>query len=279
MCICVCLSLGAVKCMYSGLEKDRLQAWRAFEALERLGNITGVDGLVARTLCNPQERESSAVHERSSLRGRAHRGPASGSEGGGKTVGCGSDGEGNWHDSVSMPGWVWKGDTSSDTVDGHYFAYGVVLDLVARGEEERERVVLAIDKLTSYIVHNDLYYIDVTGEPTKWGRWNPTDLNDDPSYIGERGGNSLQILSFLALAYSVTGKQLYADTFHDLVEEHNYFENVKNQKIDNPVRVLVECVLLGVGADRLFIRYCFLTFCGSCVCSSTTTTAITSSRK
>lgn len=134
-----------------------------------------------------------------------------------------------------MLGWVWKGDTSSDTVDGHYFAYGVVLDLVAKNEEERARVVHAIDRLTSYIVKNDLYYVDVTGEPTKWGRWNPKDLNDDPNYYSERGGNSLQILAFLALAYSVTGKEIYYETFTELTESFNYFENVLNQKIDNPV--------------------------------------------
>jgi hypothetical protein len=144
--------------LFSGLESDRLQAWRTFEALELLGNVTGVEGLVGRTMCSPSERVSAAAP---SLRGGdtghwAH-----------KTVGCGSDGEGNWHDSSSMPGWVWKGDTSSDTVDGHYFAYGVVLDLVAKDEGERARVVNAIDRLTSYIVKNDLYYIDVTGEPTK----------------------------------------------------------------------------------------------------------------
>ena len=40
------------------------------------------------------------------------------------------DGEA-WHDSSSEPGWRWKGDTSSDEVVGHMFAYPLIYDLVA----------------------------------------------------------------------------------------------------------------------------------------------------
>lgn len=199
----------------TGDETDRKSAWRAFEALEMLGNITGVPGLVGRTMCSPEEQ----------LGNRAH-----------PTKGCGDPTEvdSNWYASSTMPGWVWKGDTSSDTVNGHYFAYGLVLDHVAVTEEEKSRVINAIDYLTSYIVENNLYYIDITGNPTKWGRWNPADLNDNSQYVSERGVNSLEILGFLALAYSVTQKLIYYETFQILVQKHGYYENVLNQKIDNP---------------------------------------------
>ena len=205
----------AMRYALTGDENHRKSAWRTFEALEMLGNITGIPGLVGRSMCSPLERAGLTEHP---------------------TSGCGDpeDNTSNWHASDTMEGWVWKGDTSSDTVDGHYFAYGLVLDLVAVTAEEKSRVVNAIDRLTSYIVENDLYYIDVTGEPTKWGRWNPRDLNDDPQYLSERGGNSLEIFGFLALAYSVTGKKIYYQTFQDLARNHGYYENILNQKIDNP---------------------------------------------
>ena len=45
------------------------------------------------------------------------------------------DGE-TWHDSNSVPGWKWKGDTSSDEVVGHMFAYPIVYDLVAMEDED-----------------------------------------------------------------------------------------------------------------------------------------------
>jgi len=201
----------AIRYYFSNAETDREMAWRAFEALELLGNLTGVDGLVGRTMCSPEEARGAR-----------------------STVGCGVDGENNWHASQTYPGWVWKGDTSSDTVNGHYFAYGLVLDLVASSPEERARAENAIERITTYIVSNNLYYIDVTGEPTKWGRWNPADLNENPQYISERGVNSLEILAFLALAYSVTGRELYHQQFFTLAVDYGYYENCANQKIDNP---------------------------------------------
>lgn len=66
-------------------------------------------------------------------------------------------------------------------------------------------------------------------------RWNPTDLNDDKEFYSERGLNSLEILSYLALAYSTTGKSVYKEQFQKLALGYNYYENVLNQKIDNPV--------------------------------------------
>ncbi|CAM9276952.1 unnamed protein product, partial [Ectocarpus fasciculatus] len=205
----------AMRFAVTGDENHRKSAWRTFEALEMLGNITGIPGLVARSMCSPLERVGEGEHP---------------------TNGCGdpNDESSKWHASDSMPGWVWKGDTSSDTVNGHYFAYGLILDYVAVTEDEKSRAVNVIDRLTSYIVENDLYYIDVTGEPTQWGRWNPIDLNENSKYVSERGVNSLEILGFLALAYSVTEKPEYYATFQLLTERHGYYENVLNQKIDNP---------------------------------------------
>ena len=46
----------------------------------------------------------------------------------------------NWHDSAGISGWQWLGDTSSDTVVGHMFAYPIIYDLVAEGEEEKKEV-------------------------------------------------------------------------------------------------------------------------------------------
>lgn len=191
---------------------DRKSAWRTFEALELLGNITGIEGLIGRSMCSPEEISS----------------PNS------KTRSCGSDGENNWHSSTILPGWVWKGDTSSDTITGHYFAYGVILDHVASSFDELSRAIWAIDRITDYIVSNNYYYIDITGEPTKWGRWNPVDINDNPKYYSERGINSLEILSYLALAYSVTGKELYYREYNRLGYEEGYLRNLLNFKIDNP---------------------------------------------
>ncbi len=54
---------------------------------------------------------------------------------------------GEWHRSTSIPGWLWKGDTSSDEVAGHMFAYPLVHDLVARNEEERAAASGLVDDI------------------------------------------------------------------------------------------------------------------------------------
>lgn len=105
---------------------------------------------------------------------------------------------------------------------------------MAETEDEQSRVYRAIDDLTSYIVDNDLYYLDVDGEPTKWGRWNPADLNENADFYSERGLNSLEILAYLSLGYSVTGKEEFLEKFQSLTSKYGYYDNALNQKIDNP---------------------------------------------
>ena len=82
---------------HTQVASDRASAWKTFESLERLGQLSGVRGLIGRTFFSPEE-----------VAGEGINGGANGA-----TAGCGVDGEGNWHASTTFPGWVWKGDTSS----------------------------------------------------------------------------------------------------------------------------------------------------------------------
>lgn len=54
---------------------------------------------------------------------------------------------GDWYNSSSEPGWKWKGDTSSDEVVGHMFAYPIVYDLVASTPEEKNQVRELLDEV------------------------------------------------------------------------------------------------------------------------------------
>lgn len=195
----------ASQCFRYAVTKDpqaKADADRAFSGLQFLNNITGVHGLMARSLwpgINP---------------------PA----------GTG----GTWHNSTTDPGFVWKGDTSSDEVVGHLFALPLYYDLVAETQQEKQAVYSIIDAITSYIVTNDYYLIDVTGKPTTWGVWNPTYLNDNKDWFDERGLNAMQITSWLLSAYRITNNQTYLDSFHDLVDNYGYGYNIVNQKITDP---------------------------------------------
>jgi hypothetical protein len=75
-------------------------------------------------------------------------------------------------------------------------------------------------------VENNYYLIDKDGKPTRWGVWNPQDLNDSPDWVDDRGTNSLQMLSYLLLAYKLNGDPYFLDHFNNLVNNHGYAESI-----------------------------------------------------
>jgi len=178
----------------------KADAWHSFEGMEFLNNVTGIAGLMARSVLNQTATPSS----------------------------------GTWHNSTVYPGWIWKGDTSSDEVTGHMFAHPIVYDLVAETTDEKQRAMRLLKNIVTYIVENNYYLIDVTGKHTTWGIWNPDYLNDNPDWYDERGPNSMQILSWLLTAYNKTGEQLFMDSYRQLTEQHGYAINIVNQKITQP---------------------------------------------
>lgn len=50
----------------------------------------------------------------------------------------------------------------------------------------------------------------------------------------EKGVNSMQILSYIVSAYSITSDPFYLKAFQFLVEKNNYAENIINAKINRP---------------------------------------------
>eukprot|EP01012_Entosiphon_sulcatum_P001335 TRINITY_DN10252_c0_g1_i1.p1 TRINITY_DN10252_c0_g1~~TRINITY_DN10252_c0_g1_i1.p1 ORF type:complete len:773 (-),score=92.28 TRINITY_DN10252_c0_g1_i1:8-2326(-) len=177
------------------------EAWRRFEAMEFLNNVTGILGLPARSFLKVTDPPPT---------------------------------DGTWHNSTAYPGWIWKGDTSSDEIAGHLFVYPIVYDLLAESPAEKARVLRLINGITKYIVENKYYLIDVTGKPTTWGRWAPEVINGDPDWFDERGLNALQMLTWLLSAFRVTNDTYFLDAFNDLVDNHGYAINVINQKITLP---------------------------------------------
>lgn len=127
--------------------------------------------------------------------------------------------------------WYWKCDTSSDELDGHYFFYGRYYDLVADTEEERQRVRDVVVALTDHLIEHDFCLVDWDGQRTRWAVFGPDQLNQNPAYMGERGLNSLSILSYLAVAHHMTGDAKYRDAFDMLVRDHGYAMNLMQPKI------------------------------------------------
>ncbi|PYL00909.1 MAG: hypothetical protein DME19_03485 [Verrucomicrobia bacterium] len=160
----------------------RARAQRALRALLRLEEITGVPGLPARSFVSAEE-------------------PLPGS--------------GVWHPTPDGR-WYWKGDTSSDELVGHYFAYAACFDLVA-GDQEKEAIRKVVARITDYLIKNDYDLIDVTGKPTRWGEYSERFFQTEEGRY-EAPLRSLELLSFLKTACHITGDQKYAASYRDRIQ-------------------------------------------------------------
>ncbi|MEN8121572.1 MAG: hypothetical protein ABFS35_14560 [Bacteroidota bacterium] len=172
--------------------KDALQnSIEAFEAMERLHDINGIEGFPSRS------------YER---------------------TGYVKNGQENWHKTKDKL-WEWKGTTSSDEAIGHFYAFSLVAEII-EDENIRERAINLIDIMTNHIVENDLYFVDYDGKPTQWGKWNPDYVNGFDKSVGDRKLNSSNIIAFLQTAYHFTGKEKYKIKAFELMDKYGYLENL-----------------------------------------------------
>lgn len=179
-------------------EEARRLADESFEAMERLETYTGIPGFPARSYLKKGE-------------------PVPGGE---------------WHPSADGE-WMWKGDTSSDEIVGHFFGYSAYYDLCA-DEAHKERVRALAGRIMDHIIDHGYYLIDLDGKPTDWGKWAPKWLSSLTGGFFARGLQSLEVLSHLKAAYHITGNERYQRAYLDLIEKHGYARNTVNQKIDIP---------------------------------------------
>lgn len=203
-------------------------AEEAFESLERLEKITGHSGFPARTVVLPGEKM----------------------------------GKGDWRGSTDKK-WKWLGETSSDEMVGHFFAYPIFYDLVA-DSKMKSRVEGLTGRIVDHILDNNFQMADLDGKPTRWGVWNPDSLNNSPNWWYEKGTNSLQILSFLSGGHYVTRQPRSADAVNKLILEHGYSNNIIELKkygpfdmnfVDNQLAFLPYYVLAKYGQNESLKPY------------------------
>ena len=201
----------------------RERAKKAFDFLHYLREVTGLDGFFARTIIPAdwtKAHDMNRTYTPQELAEELVKNPRQ------KPV------EKRWHLSADGK-WMWKGDTSSDELDGHFFGYYWYYKFVA-DDAEKQRIANHVEKITDHLVRNDFYLVGVDGKHTKWGVWSPQSLNHDPEWAPERPLNSLEILSFLKFAYELTGKSIYQSEYKRLIEQEGYLQNAKDLYITNP---------------------------------------------
>lgn len=179
-------------------DKKYLQsAKKSMDAMIMLQNASGIPGLVARSVVPVSRRNEMSEKWRETLDGK----------------------------------FLWKSDTSSDEIDGHFFAFYAYWEHIAKNDpKEAKRIKKQISTLMNYIVDNNYQLIDWDGKRTRWGFWNPEQLNDNPEYYSESGLNSTQILSFLKVSYYITGNKKFKKYYDNLITKHGYLANVLLEK-------------------------------------------------
>ncbi len=173
-------------------ESAHRHAWDTFAAIERLESIHTIEGFPARSF----ERAGFAT----------------------------ADPE-RWH-PVGDGQWDWKSHTSSDEIAAHTFGCAVLYETAARTPSEKARIVRFYTRIIDHILRHDLYLVDVDGEPTLWGRWNPEYVNHYPPAVFDRRLNSSEIVASLELAEHFTGNPKYRQKAFDLLDRHGYLDNI-----------------------------------------------------
>jgi hypothetical protein len=164
----------------------RARAQRSMRLLMRLEEITGRPGFPARSFVATNEL----------------------------APGQKDPGDGEWHPTPDGQ-WLWKGDTSSDELVGHYFGYAIYFDLVADDSEKRD-IARVVSRITDHLIQHDYDLIDLDGKPTRWGQWSERYFaTEEGTY--EAPLRSLELLSFLKTAHHITGAQKYADAYQDRI--------------------------------------------------------------
>ena len=191
----------------------RKSALKMLSTLESLVNVTGVAGLPARTMVANASHKNEPDHW-------------------------------GWNPSPTKEGWWFIGNTSSDEMTGHLFGLSVFMDVGAKDSSEMGRARKLMNDMVTRIVKGGLILRDVQwSHETKWGHWDPLDMNGNFSWSDERGLNSLQILAYLATALAHQPPQVdvtkepyktYLGTLRHLVDVEGYLLNILNQKITSP---------------------------------------------
>lgn len=201
--------VGAMAFRYAATKDPaaRRQAQQSMEAMLELERLTGISGYPARAIVTEAELKQ------------------------------GIDGV-NFETTVRVPGetdkiWfrspvdptVWcKGDTSSDEMDGHYFAWYLYHDLVADAAE-KQRIAAVVRRATDHILEHNYTLVGHTGRKTRWGIWAPELINLQQFYVGMRPLNSLEILTFLKIAEHITRDAKYTKAADGLINKHHYLQN------------------------------------------------------
>jgi hypothetical protein len=218
------LSMESFRYATTKSEDAREKAKKAFHFLKQLRDVTNGDGYFARTIVPVEWADK--VHDGNRSYTEKEKADELVNEPRFKPV------EVRWHKSADGK-WLWKGDASSDEWCGHMMGYYFYYKLAAT-EEEKILVRKHIASLVDHLIAHNFNMMDIDGTHTRWSVWSPDLLNNDPEWEQDRSENSMELLTFLKLAYFVTNDEKYQQQYLHFINEEHYLSNMSELVDQNP---------------------------------------------
>jgi Two component regulator propeller. len=204
-------------------EDAHIKARKAFDFLRQLQTVTGTAGFFARSIVPPtwnKLHDENRKYTPQQIADKLVEDPRY------KPV------ENRWRPSADGK-WLWKGDTSTDEMDGHFMAYFYFYEYAANNEE-KQMVRDHVRKIMDELIRNNYNLIDIDGTHTHWAVWSPDQLNHDPDWASEKSLNSLELLGYLKFAHGITGDEKYQSEYLRLIEKEGYLESARKVNEKNP---------------------------------------------
>ena len=218
------LAMESFRYAATGSEDARDKAKKAFHFLKQLKDITGGDGYFARSFVPIEWGEK--IHDTNRKYTEKEIAEELITEPRFKPV------ETRWHTSADGK-WLWKGDASSDEWCGHIMGYYFYYTLAAT-EEEKILVRQHVASLANHLIAHNFNMIDIDGTHTRWSVWSPASLNHDPEWAPDKAENSMELLTFLKLAYHLTNDEKYQQQYLRLINKEHYLDNMAALMDQNP---------------------------------------------
>jgi hypothetical protein len=201
----------------------RIKARKAFDFLKFLQEVTGTEGFFARSIVPvnwTKVNDANRTYDKKQLADELIKDPRY------KPV------EQRWRKSGDGK-WLWKGDTSSDEMDGHMMGYFFYYEF-ASGEMEKILIRDHVKKIMDHLMKTNYNLIDIDGTHTRWAVWSPDQLNHDPDWASEKSLNSFELLAYLKFAGHITGEEKYEKEYRRLIDKEGYLENASHLNSKNP---------------------------------------------
>lgn len=251
------LAMEAFRYLVTRDETALERARKAMETMELFQTVTSTSGFIARTIvppdwASPDTPNPNRLHDRNRSYTEREIAEIQVRDPRMKPV------EERWRPSEDGK-WLWKGDTSSDEICGHFFGYYIFYEYVAQTDEERRRVAELARRVMDYMIDGGYNLRDTDGTPTRWGVWNPDTLLNNGDWRAERPVNATEILAFLKTTAYLTGDEKYEREYRRLIDEYGFLEFARAPKpihpaertdIDSSLLALVFPALLGIEKDE-----------------------------